>query len=160
MRRRSFRVVVALSGCLLGLSLDLGPARRALRPLALEKPRLSGHLLHRAAQATVLTTLMSLIVSVANGMTDDQQLAKLISNVAPIFLDRGLGPPAARTCCQHPHALVPMLYNIACRYPVLMKELIATPANPPPAAAARAAPAASVSRTAAAPAAAGRPRRR
>ena len=31
--------------------------------------------------ATVLTTLMSVIVSVANSMTEDQQLAKLISNV-------------------------------------------------------------------------------
>ena len=50
MRRRSFRVVVALSGCLRGLSLDLRPARRALRPLAVNKPRLSGHL-HLQAQA-------------------------------------------------------------------------------------------------------------
>ena len=53
---------------------------------ALEKLQEETKKRDRAAQATVLTTMMSLIVSVANGMTEDQQLAKLISNVAPILL--------------------------------------------------------------------------
>ena len=44
MRRRSFRGLWLFSGCLLSHSLDLGRTRRALRPLSLEKPRLSGHL--------------------------------------------------------------------------------------------------------------------
>ena len=35
----------------------------------------------------MLTTMMSLIVSVANGMTEDQQLAKMISNVGAYTLD-------------------------------------------------------------------------
>ena len=53
---------------------------------ALEKLQEETKKRDRAAQATVLTTLMSLIVSVANGMTEDQQMAKMISNVAPILL--------------------------------------------------------------------------
>ncbi len=53
---------------------------------ALEKLQEETKKRDRAAQATILTTMMSLIVSVANGMTEDQQLAKMISNVAPILL--------------------------------------------------------------------------
>ena len=44
MHRRALRRLAIVSGCLLGHSLDLGRARRHLRPLAVKKPRLSGHL--------------------------------------------------------------------------------------------------------------------
>ena len=40
----------------------------------------------RAAHATVLTTLMSLVVSYANGVSDQDTQAKMISNIAPILL--------------------------------------------------------------------------
>ena len=44
MRRRALTRFSVISGCVLVHSLNLGRTRRALRPLAVEKPRLSGHL--------------------------------------------------------------------------------------------------------------------
>ena len=44
MRRRALTRFSVISGCVLVHSLNLGRTRRALRPLALKKPRLSGHL--------------------------------------------------------------------------------------------------------------------
>ena len=40
----------------------------------------------RAAHATVLTTLVSIIVSYANGVSDQDSQGKMISNIAPILL--------------------------------------------------------------------------
>ncbi len=57
---------------------------------ALEKLQEETKKRERAAHATVLTTLMSLVVSYANGMTDQDTQAKMISNIAPILLTLAL----------------------------------------------------------------------
>ena len=57
---------------------------------ALEKLQEETKKRDRAAHATVLTTLMSLVVSYANGVSDQDTQAKMISNIAPILLTLAL----------------------------------------------------------------------
>ena len=57
---------------------------------ALEKLQEETKKRERAAHATVLTTLMSLVVSYANGVSDQDAQAKMISNIAPILLTLAL----------------------------------------------------------------------
>ena len=57
---------------------------------ALEKLQEETKKRDRAAHATVLTTLMSLVVSYANGVSDQDSQEKMISNIAPILLTLAL----------------------------------------------------------------------